>query len=249
MSQRQLENGPVRAAGLLIERDRPGGGSIVEPKPLAVANSRWRGAVTQPALGQADVASPGAGVRLIVLVPDCDIDETGLARLVIELAAPNVHSLIFLGLCRNGDGESSMRRRMAMLAALTRDGPWKIQTGIEFGADWIPGIKRRLRAGDTVLWHAEQRTGIWRKPLGRGLEVLGVTVWTVRGLYDPPLTALRNPLQQTLFWITSLLTLTVFFWLQAQLVRLPGGGSLTGLLSVSVLIEIGVLWSLNELTA
>src|SRR5574337_473172 len=51
--------------------------------------------------------------RLIVLVPNWDVDEVEIARQVWELAVPLGLAIVFFGLCKDITEELSMQRRLA----------------------------------------------------------------------------------------------------------------------------------------
>ena len=59
--------------------------------------------------------------RLIVLIPNLDVDETAIARKIWDLAFPARLSVLLLGLCPNLHEESNVRRRLITIAALIRE--------------------------------------------------------------------------------------------------------------------------------
>src|SRR5215469_11747023 len=72
------------------------------------------------ALLMPDGASLAAPRRMVVLVPDVDLDEAVLARRVWSLAAGGRLAVLYVGLAASTTEEPQARRRLATLAALTR---------------------------------------------------------------------------------------------------------------------------------
>jgi len=187
--------------------------------------------------------------RFVFVIPDHEINEIDVARWIWETASPAGLAVLFLGLCRGLSEEPRMRRRLITLSALTRDPRITVETGLEFGANWLKTLKRVLTDGDIIVCNAEERTGLWRRPLSDSLAILGWPIWTVSGFCEDNSTALRNAWREPIFWIGSLLTLAGFFVFQVRLAGLPRDWSLDALLSLSVLVEVGLLWAWHRLSS
>ena len=185
--------------------------------------------------------------RLVLLVPNVDIDEVKVARQIWETAVPARSAVLFIGLCSDIVEEPHLRRRLAMLAALTRDARISVETRLEFGRNWIRSLKPISRAGDVVICFAEQRTGLWHKPLSEALEKTGASVWTLSGFYPTKNISSLRSFANILFWSLSIVILTVFFWLEVQTLRLTVEWAKNTLLYLSVLGEVGLLWFLHKI--
>ncbi len=180
--------------------------------------------------------------RLVVLVSNLDSDEVEVARQIWEMAAPPHLAVLFLALCTDIREEPGMRRRLATLAALTRDDRVPVETRLSFGRDWIREVRNILADGDVVVCPAEQQTGLRHKPLNQALAVTGAPIWTLDGLYRAGSAARRNPLAEVLFWFVSIIIMLAFWWLQVKIVNLPKDWAHTTLLGASVLVEIILLY-------
>ena len=185
--------------------------------------------------------------RLVILVPNADIDEVKIAREIWETAAPARLAVLFIGLCGDIVEEPHLRRKLAMLAALTRDDRISVETRLEFGRNWLRSLKPISKTGDVVICFAEQQIGLWRKPLSEALEKTGVPVWTLSGSYPMKNTFSLRPFASILFWGFSIVVLTFFFWLQAQTLRLTVEWAKNTLLYLSVFGEVGLLWLLHKI--
>jgi len=185
--------------------------------------------------------------RLVILVPNGDIDEARVAREIWETAVPARSAVLFIGLYTDIMEEPHMRRRLAMLAALTRDDRISVETRLEFGRNWIRSLKPISKTGDVVICFTEQQTGFWYRSLSEALEKTGASVWTLSGSNPMKNAPLQQSFASILFWSLSIVILTGFFWLQAQTLRLTVEWAKNTLLYLSVFGEIGLLWFLHKL--
>jgi len=186
--------------------------------------------------------SPKPVRRLVVLIPNLEMDEMEVARRIWELASPPHLAVLFLALCADSVDEPRIRRRLATLTALTHDERIAIETRLEFGRNWIAKIKAVLREDDIVVCYAGHTTGWNRAPIDRALDERGVSVWTLKGLEMNTAQARRKPFAEFLFWSVSLAIIAVFLWFQIRVLTISEGWAQNTLLYISVPIEIGLLW-------
>lgn len=186
--------------------------------------------------------------RLIVLVPDLEVDQAELARQIWELASPPGLAVLFFSLCTDISNESHMNRRLIALAAMTREPRVHVETRLEFGRNWIHAIRKIFSPGDIVVCPAEQSLGWRRKPLGQILEAAHVPVWTLSGFYSlTPRT--RNWLVELIFWVVSIAIMLGFFWLQTQVVNFSNSWAQNIFLILSVFAEVGLLWGWHAVSS
>jgi hypothetical protein len=189
-----------------------------------------------------------AARRLIVLIPNLDVDELALAHEIWNLAFPRGLAVLLLGLCPNPNDEPGARRRLVTIAALIREPRVSVETQLDFGRNWIPILKNFLEMGDVVICPAGQRIGIFGEPLDLSLAKLGLPIITLTGLYPPTCKLIPRFILEFVFWAVSGGVLFVFFWFQSQILRLSEEWAKDTLLSLSVLIELGVIWVWNNLS-
>ena len=130
--------------------------------PVIVANDT-------PATG---AGSPGAS-RLLVLVPDLDLDEVDLARRVWSLAEPRSLPVLYLGMSAEPFRESLVRRRLATLAAITRDDRIQVNTRYLPVHKWLEAIHATdcspKRGGLQAVVCPPQRTNVLARSAGGGI--------------------------------------------------------------------------------
>ena len=193
------------------------------------------------------VALPQAR-RLVVLVPDLDVDQAALARRIWNLAAPSKRAVLYLGLTTSTSEEPQARRQLASIAALTRDDWVKTSTALVVETDWVSALRPQLRPGDVIVCHTEQMLPGWRgaQPLGHALcQILQTPVHLLEGFYagDPAQPA--HPTAAIVFWVGAFAILALAFWLQVQINALPKNWAESALMVISVVAECGLigLWS------
>ena len=186
--------------------------------------------------------------RLVVLIPNLDMDEVEVARRIWELASTPHLAVLFLALCNDAFDEPRIRRRLATLAALTRDDRIAIETRLEFGNNWRPKVKDVLRDDDIVVCHTNQTEGWRHKPLSQALVEMGASVWPLKGLDMTAIQVRRKPFAEFLFWAVSLAIIAGFLWLQVRILNISEDWAQNTLLYLSVPIEIGLLWIWNNIS-
>jgi hypothetical protein len=183
--------------------------------------------------------------RLVVLVPDAEVDENRLARAVWALARQRQLPVLFLGMCYTPSAEFVVRRRLVNLAALTRDREVLVETKFKFDQDWLRVIREFWRAGDLLVCHAELSAPAWglgRQPLSQRLvSTLQAPVYLLHGFY-PNLSQRRPDKNTSRVLLASFLTLIVFFGIQVWVDQQTTGWLNTFLLSGLVFIELGLVW-------
>ena len=197
-----------------------------------------------------DSALPPTARRLVVLVPDQDIDEAELARRVWSMASPRGLGVLFLSL-RHGDVEEPhLRLRLATLAAMTRDRRVHVDTHLRHERDWVQAVQNLWQTGDLVVCDAAQSLNEWngRRSLGLTLtSELKVPVCLLAGFHLQTPARRVNPLARLVYGIAPLIIIAGFFLIQVQLDRVSSGWAHTILMSISVLVELGLIWVWSQL--
>lgn len=189
---------------------------------------------------------PVSASRLIVLVPS-DLDYSSLTRRIWQLAIATGKHVQFLGLCEDAAEEPSLRRQLVTMSALVGDTRVIAEAKVEIGTNWVGIVKTHYQAGDIIVCFAEQRVGLFYRPLSQILESkLGVTIYILSGLYVPS-TSRSSGLSQLIIWVGSFAILAGFFWLQVRISQLPNDPAQTVLLILSAGVEVWLIWVWNSI--
>lgn len=185
--------------------------------------------------------------RLIVLVPDADVDYAAATHRVWELATDMGARILFVGLYNAASQESSLRRQLVTMSAMVQDSKVSAESKAQFGTNWVDVVKSNWQAGDMIVCFAEQREGLLHRPLSQILQSnLDIPLYILSGLY--PQSPLRlNTLSFIPLWAGLISIITISFLLQIRIMALPQDWAQTTLMILSVIAELWLIWAWNNL--
>ena len=181
------------------------------------------------------------GCRLIVLVPESEVDISNAARKIWELANALGSQVQFLGLCKDETREPSLRRQIIAMSTMVGGGTVSVESKIEFGSNWLNFVKSNWNRGDVVVCFTEQRMGFMNRPLSQMLESnLNATVYVLPEFQSerPRSTWVSSAVN----WSVSIVIIALFFWGQAKLTQMQHDWAHTSLLYLSIFFEAGMIW-------
>lgn len=200
-------------------------------------------AFTIPIASQPD---PEPAHRLIVLVPSLEVDLIVVTQRVWELANATGAHIKFIGLCNDAAQEPSLRRELATMSAIVKDGNISAEAEVVSGRNWVEVVKTRRQAGDIVVCCAEQRAGLMQRPLSQILQSdLDMPLYILTGLYSQNVSH-SNRLTQIFAWIGFIAIIAGFFLLQAKIDQLAKDWT-TVLQLLTTAIEFWLIWAWNNL--
>jgi hypothetical protein len=188
--------------------------------------------------------------RLVVLVPDRDVDEVAFAHKIWTLLGRRQGSVLLVSLVTNGNYGPGAQRRLVTLAAVAQDVFYQIETRVIFGRSWVPGLKGIVQPGDLVVCHAMQQS----RPLF-GQEValadqviaeLDRPVYLLSGLYTEPISPRPSRvLRQVALWGILAGILGAFFIFEADIQKLTTGWMSSFLFVLVFAVELFLIWLWN----
>ncbi len=200
-------------------------------------------AFTIPIASQPD---PEPAHRLIVLVPSLEVDLIVVTQRVWELANATGAHIQFISLCNDAAQEPSLRRELATMSAIVKDGNISAEAEVVSGRNWVEVVKTRRQAGDIVVCCAEQRAGLMQRPLSQILQSdLDMPLYILTGLYSQNVSH-SNRLTQIFAWIGFIAIIAGFFLLQAKIDQLAKDWT-TVLQLLTTAIEFWLIWAWNNL--
>lgn len=200
-------------------------------------------AFTIPIASQPD---PEPAHRLIVLVPSLEVDLIVVTQRVWELANATRAHIQFISLCNDATQEPSLRRELATMSAIVKDGNISAEAEVVSGRNWVEVVKTRRQAGDIVVCCAEQRAGLMQRPLSQILQSdLDMPLYILTGLYSQNVSH-SNRLTQIFAWIGFIAIIAGFFLLQAKIDQLAKDWT-TVLQLLTTAIEFWLIWAWNNL--
>ena len=199
------------------------------------------------AVEAAPITTDGAlplGRRLVVLVPDFDVDEASLATRIWSMASPRHMQVLFLGTLRHDQERYRARRRLALIAAITRDRATHVESQLVLNADSLAAAQAVYQPGDIFVCHSEQMVSSWRAapaPLAeRLLSVVNAPIYVLSGFY-PNLRREGANLTKAVTWLPPVLIVIAGFAVQIRLAQDTSGWLQTTVLSLSVIAEFALV--------
>lgn len=183
--------------------------------------------------------------RLVVLVPNADLDYAAATRRVWELAGEWGAHILFIGLCNDTLEESSLRRHLVTMTAMVQDGRASAEAKIETASNWVAVAKRNYQMGDLIVCFAEQHTGLQQKPLTQILQSnLNIPVYVLTGLFSqkPKLTWFSN----VIAWSGFIGIILGFSALQVRIIQLPSDWFQNVALILSIIPEYWLILAWNN---
>ena len=187
--------------------------------------------------------------RLLVLVPDNEMDEARYAKKARILAESHNLPIVFIGLNRSPDSESQIRRKLVTLAGIA--GSEKIQAGfllINLGS-WMEVLHEELGPLDNILCPDEFNTGHYLYTDSTEMKsLLKEKVYFVPNVvFSSDLERREEMSRAVLNWAGIIFLLVAGFMVEVDLDRQTTGFSRTIIQIVILAAEIVCLWFWNTL--
>lgn len=182
--------------------------------------------------------------RLVVLVPDQQVDDAALAKRVWSLAVSRRLSVTYLGLARDVDAEMRLRRELSLLLALTRDDRFTVETKPVARRTWLQALRAEIRPGDVVVCVASHQIARWGRAPQSVVHVIEASgLYPVLELRDVSIAVPERPSQLQLMWqAVPLVIIGGFFQIQVLIAQAARDWPRTALLCISVGAEVGLIW-------
>jgi hypothetical protein len=190
--------------------------------------------------------------KLIVLVPENEIDEVRFAKKVRSLAEYYGLDILFIGNSATYETESTNRRRLITLAGISNNGILKTDYISNFQNSWLKIIKQTYQTGDYLLCMKEINISQGLQKQHQLWKILsskyGSNVIAIKGFMIPEKTRpLLETFEPLFYWAGIIAIFSLSFYLEANLgnhtfgwIRILGESAL-------VVVEIFSLWIWNSL--
>jgi hypothetical protein len=203
---------------------------------------------TQPSYAVVD-GSPAPAGRLIVVVTEGDREQLDSSSLIWGWAIETHSNVLLVGLLMHEETESLLRRHLVSLAAAVHDNRVLAEIHIEPWQAWIDGVKAVWRPGDQLACYegqdgnesSQSLADILRSTFDAPVHLLPATIEMPRGQ--------RSGIGNAVSLSGSIAVLAGFFFLQVRIVEWLHNWAQTALLAGSVVVEFGLVWIWDALTA
>jgi hypothetical protein len=189
--------------------------------------------------------------RLVVLVPDRDLDDVMLSREAWSLASQGSHHILYMTVIQDPDHESQARRRLITLAAITRDDQTQVETRVCLEPATTRAVRDIHQDGDMLVCLAGHKAanGHWKHlPIETALvKSLHMPVILLTGIYQETELMGSSWRRSALYWSVTLVILALFTRFEMAITDASNNWVGQLLLIFTVLVETGVIiiWTAN----
>ena len=187
--------------------------------------------------------------RLVVLVPDRDLDDISLSREVWSLASQGPRHVLYMTIIQDPARESQARRRLITLAAITRDDQTRVETQVRIEPTYIHAIKDTCREGDMLVclagYKVPRKLG-WPQALEIALiNSLRMPIIVLTGIYQEPEEESDGRFKGVFFWGGILAILALFAGFEVAITNTANNWAGQLLLIFTLLVEtvIILIWT------
>lgn len=187
--------------------------------------------------------------RLLVLVPDNELDEARYAKKARLLAESHHLPIIFWGLNHEPDMESQMRRKLVTLSGIAGSEKTRTDFKLLSFASWVDALQDELQAQDIIMCPEEFTSGPYLTTESDGLKSrMKEKVYFVPGVLISAEKVRRETLSWAILnWSGIIFLLVTGFLIEVDFDHQISGLSRTVFQIVILTIEIALLWLWNRL--
>ena len=186
--------------------------------------------------------------RLVILVPNTDLDEIRLARRVRSMMVPYKASILLLSLVTLEE-DLPEYRRLTNLAAVLRDPLYNVTSKTISRNQWVKEINENPLPGDLLVClegHYTPSWGLKNQPVCQALvNRLPCPIYVLHNIAikEVPRQALSH---RIVGWVVSITIILIFIGFDMRIVQDAAGWISSLLLGMAMLVEVGLIWSWNN---
>jgi hypothetical protein len=190
--------------------------------------------------------------RLVVVVPNQDLDAVSFSRAIRSLADSHLMDVLLVTVVHNEEDELAARRCLATVSTLMRDFVYDIEAHVVWSRSWIAALEKLSHPSDLVLCPPELniRTGLRKhEPLSAVISRrLGLAVRPMPGFYKEERVRITRFLLKLGYWVVILGILGGFFVLESDVTTVSTGWVSQVLLIILMAAEIGTIYLWTMIT-
>lgn len=189
--------------------------------------------------------------RMLVLVSRLNISDADFARKIWEMASPAHMNVMYLCVVSSTDEQMQAERRLATLAAITRDAWVRVEFSVVQSNSWLETVKTLWKPGDVVVCHAEsagKRGWSEREPLDQALiRALKTPVYVLSGFAEESPAKWKHRFLLIPYWLSLIAIIAGSFLFQAKIYQADKGFVGTLMVLLTFVFEVGVIWFWNSI--
>ena len=190
--------------------------------------------------------------RLVVLVPNQDVDVIRFSRAIRSVAVPEISDVLLVTAVKSVEAELASRRRLTTIASQVRDFDFKVEVRIVWNGSWIAATREVVAEGDHIACPPEMtvRAGLRkRQPLDAAIaRRLNLPVVPLPGFFQNGRPGLTHALLQIGYWAVIAAIVAGFFVLESDASQAALGWIGQVIVIVLMVFELGAIYLWTAIT-
>ncbi len=193
-----------------------------------------------------------AAHRLVVLVPDQDVDEVSFSRAIRSILRSETTHVLLVTAVNSVESELAARRRLTTISSHVSDFDLYIEVRIVWNRSWIAAAHEVAGKDDRIACPPELtvRAGLRkRQPLEVAItRRLGLPVIPLPGFFKSNHPGFSHTLLQIGYWVVILAIVAGFFVLESDASQVAQGWIGQVIIVVLMIFELGALYLWTSIT-
>jgi hypothetical protein len=190
--------------------------------------------------------------RLVVLVPDQDVDAIRFSRAIRSVAIPETADVLLVTAVNSVESELAARRRLTTIASQVRDFDFKVEVRIVWNGSWIAAAREVACEGDRIACPPEMtvRAGLRkRQPLNVAIaHRLDLPVTPLPGFFQNSRSGFAQVLLRIGYWAVIVAIVAGFFVLESGASQAAQGWIGQMIVIVLMICELGAIYLWTAIT-
>ncbi len=190
--------------------------------------------------------------RLVVLVPDQDVDAIRFSRAIRSVLLPETTHVVLITAVNSVEAELAARRRLATISSQVSDFYLYVEVRIVWNRSWIAAARQVAGESDLVACPPELtvHTGLrQRQALDAAINSrLGLHVRPLPGFFTDDHASLPHALRRIGYWAVILGIVAGFFVLESDAIQSSQGWIGQVIVVVLMFFELGALYLWTAIT-
>jgi hypothetical protein len=189
--------------------------------------------------------------RMLVLVSRQNISDADFARRIWTMAAPAHMTVVYLCVVNSIEEQMQAERRLATLAAITRDAQVRVEFCVIQGGSWLEAVRKLWKPRDVVVCHAEpagKKGWSERQPLDQVISTtLKTSVIVLSGFAEESKPDWKHRFLLIPYWLSLIAILAGSFLFQAKIYQADKGFVGTVMVLLTFIVEVSIIWFWNSI--
>ncbi|HEX7434219.1 MAG TPA: hypothetical protein VF326_11245 [Anaerolineaceae bacterium] len=190
--------------------------------------------------------------RLVVLVPDQNVDEIKFSWAIRRLAGPGNLDVLLVSIVSDIEGELAARRNLVTICSLVNEFRYNVDFRVIWDRSWIHAARGLFGPGDLFICPPEVtiRTG-FRKydPLDTAIaHTLNVPTQPLANFFTNTRRSISNIFKQILYWVMIAAILGGFFILESDASQAASGFLGQTIVVILMAFELGAIYLWSSIT-